>query len=195
MNDYANKKWLRTNQARKRNALLMIVAIITVLFFMSLTAKGAFVETDETLALFSAFSDDTQLRALETLVLKTNIEDVAEQHGSGDSERFARAVLNTRYPRLITGIGVAEKGGFDPGGRRGARGEKGFSQIYESQWGAVGSTIEEQVKKTEEILTILLAEANGSEEVALRMYNAGLRWECKAAGRYAQTVLAVADSL
>lgn len=198
MNDFANKKWLRSRTNRTRNIILLVTGILLVIICMSV-AKGAITEktavaTDETLALLYPHGESTQ-QILETLALKVNIEDVAERNGSPDSERFATAVLNTRFPRLITGIGVAEKGGFDPAGRRGVRGEKGFSQIYESQWGPVGNSIEEQVNKTADILGILLAEANGREEVALRMYNAGLNWECKAAGRYARNVLRVAEGL
>lgn len=198
MTDYANKKWLRQN--RTRNIVLLIIAALVIGIGMSVAAKGATAEpevvTDETLALLSGSpKSEVEQRAIETLTLKICIEDVAEQNGSPDSDRYARAAMNSRFPRLITGIGVAEKGRFDPAGKRGARGEKGFSQIYEPEWGPVGDTIEEQVEKTDEILAELLVASNGNEEVALRRYNAGTRWKCKDAERYARVAMAVVEGL
>lgn len=208
MTDFANKKWLK--KGSKRTLLRRLAVIAGVIFAISIGLQLAYANNDNEATdvdgLFSAWLPVEKLKDLEqqeaedakemeAWALMMSIEQVARDHGSPDPVRYTKAVMNTRFPRLITGIGVAEKGCFDPQGKCGKRGEKGFSQIHQPDWGRVGDTIEAQVKKTETVLAALLEESHGSEEVALRKYNAGNKWRCGDAKRYAATALAVARDL
>ena len=88
--DFANKKWLRSSD-RTRNIILAVIAAIVIVAGTTVAAKGAMAPPQkdvDALAMFHGYSDS---RELETLVFKICIEDVAEQNGAPDAERFARA--------------------------------------------------------------------------------------------------------
>jgi hypothetical protein len=117
----------------------------------------------------------------EQLNPKVNkIAGILANAGSRHPVQLAKAIADTKRPRLVTAVILQESGGNITA--VGLAGELGCGQVMEEHWGAVPADPAGQVKQVEQILEELLSSSQGKIRLALNKYNGDH------SGRYARQV-------
>lgn len=109
------------------------------------------------------------------------IANILYSEGSRHSVPLAKAIAQTKRPRLVTAVVLQESRGDITA--VGLAGELGCGQVMQEHWGPVPKDAAGQVKQVEQILEELLASSQGKIKIALNKYNGDH------SGRYARQVV------
>ena len=123
--------------------------------------------------------------------MAVRIERFAVKNGCAPelAPELAELLAECRYPRVLAAIACRESR-FNLKAR-GAVGEVGMFQVKKEIWGSPGKTCFSQVRKTRDILDLLVAESGGKLSVAIAKYN-GSGSQAK---KYAKAVMKLAASI
>jgi hypothetical protein len=163
-------RWQTTiKEQRKKRKLILSAIFWFVIFALMMGLAG---EEDR----------KTVAPVPEQLNPKVNkIAGILANAGSRHPAQLAKAIADTKRPRLVTAVILQESGGNITA--VGLAGEFGCGQVMEEHWGAVPADPAGQVKQVEQILEELLSSSQGKIRLALNKYNGDH------SGRYADQVI------